>query len=101
MLLPSDCPCEVKDAIRQHKAALLELLGLNFLVVRSDTLNAMLFWTPDETTKRALITAGADAGSIYTAAELTELVKRRVTAVELPLIHAAKHHLQGRVIEFH
>jgi len=45
MLLPADCPLELKDAIRQQKAALLELLRLNFTVVRSSILSTMLFWT--------------------------------------------------------
>ena len=31
MLLPADCPPELKSAIRRHKPALLELLRLNFL----------------------------------------------------------------------
>ena len=30
MLLPHDCPPELKDAIRQHKPALIELLRLDF-----------------------------------------------------------------------
>ena len=51
MLLPADCPPELKEAIRQHKSGLLELLRLNFLVVRSETLNTTVFWTPDEATK--------------------------------------------------
>ena len=38
MLLPADCLPELKDAIRQHKPGLVSLLRLNFLVVRSDTL---------------------------------------------------------------
>ena len=42
MLLPADCPPELKEAIRQHKSTLLELLRLNFLIVRSETVNATL-----------------------------------------------------------
>ena len=97
MLLPADCPAELKDAIRQHKSALLELLRLDFLMVRSDTLNTTVFWTPDEATKDSLFTAGADSGSIYTASELGQLVHLRITANELPLIHAAKQRLKGKV----
>ncbi|MBU6400755.1 MAG: hypothetical protein KGS61_10580 [Verrucomicrobia bacterium] len=88
----------MKEAIRQHKSALLELLRLNFLAVRSDTLNATVFWTPDEATKESLAAAGADLGSIYTASELEQLVHRRVTANELPLIHAARQRFGGKVI---
>ena len=97
MLLPADCSPELKGAIRQHKSALLELLRLDFRVVRSDTLNATVFWTPDEATKESLAAAGADLGSIYTAAELEQLVHRRVTTGELPLIHAAKQRFGGKV----
>jgi hypothetical protein len=99
MLLPADCPPELKDAIRQHKPALLELLRLDFLVVRSDTVNATLFWTPDEATKESLAAAGADPGSIYTASELERLIHRRVTVGELPLIHAAKERFSGKVVD--
>ena len=97
MLLPPDGPPELKDAIRRHKAALLQLLTLNFLTVRSDALNATVFWTPDERTKEALVSAGADPGDIYTATELQELVGKRVSAAELPVIHAAKRRFSGRV----
>jgi hypothetical protein len=97
MLLPADCPPELKGAIRQHKSALFELLRLDFLVVRSDTLNATVFWAPDEATKESLAAAGADLGSIYTASELEQLVHRRITTNELRLIHAAKQRLRGKV----
>lgn len=97
MLLPPDCPPELKDTIRQHKRELLELFGLNFLVVHSDTVNATLFWTPDEGTKESLAAAGADRGSIYTASELAQLVSRRITVDELPLIHAAKQKFSGKL----
>jgi hypothetical protein len=99
MLLPADCPPELKDAIRRHKPALLELLRLNFLVVQSDTLNATVFWTPDERTKESLAASGADLGSIYTASELEQLVNHRVTVAELPLIHAAKKRFNGKLTE--
>jgi hypothetical protein len=97
MLLPPDCPPELKDAIRQHRSALLELLRLDFLVVRSDTLNATVFWTPDEATKESLAAAGADLGSIYTASELEHLVHQRITTSELSLIHAAKQRFGGKL----
>jgi hypothetical protein len=97
MLLPANCPPELKDAIRQHKPALMELLRLNFLVVKSDTLKAIVFWAPDALTKQALVSAGADAGSIYTALELEQLVKWRATADELLSLHAAKQRLGGNL----
>jgi hypothetical protein len=99
MLLPPDCSPQLEDAIRQHKAALLDLLRLEFLVVRSETLNATVFWAPDEATKRALAAAGADSGSIYSAAELEQLVNQRVTVGDLRLIHAAKKRFAGKLTE--
>jgi hypothetical protein len=89
----------LKGAIRQHKSALLELLRLDFLVVQFDTLNATVFWTPNEATKESLAAAGADLGSIYTVSELEQLVHRRVTTNELPLIHAAKQRFSGNLRE--
>jgi len=99
MLVPADCPPELKDVIRQQKAGLLELLRLNFLVVRSDTLNTTVFWTPDEATKESLAAAGADLGSIYMASELELLVNHRITVGELPLLHAAKKRFNGKLTE--
>jgi hypothetical protein len=99
IILPADCSPELKEAIRQHKAALLELLSLDFLVVRSDTLSDTVIWTPDEKTKEHLVTVGADPGSIYTASELEQLGNRGVTIAELPLIHAAKKRFGGKVTD--
>jgi hypothetical protein len=99
VFLPADCPPELKEVIRQHKAALLDLLRLNFVVVRSDTLNTTVFWTPDESTKEALVNKGVHRGDIYTASELEQLVNRRVTDKELPLIHAAKKCFDGKLKE--
>ena len=99
MLLPADCPPELKRAIRQQKLALLELLRLSFLVIRSDALNVMVLWTPDDATKERLAAAGADRGSIYTAAELRQLVNKRVTVEALPLIHAAKQRFGDKLAE--
>ena len=97
--LPANCPAELKQAIRQYKAALIELLRLNLLIVCSDVLNCVVFWTPDEATKESLAAAGADRGSIYTIAELEALARRGVNAGELPLIHAAKQRFSGNVTE--
>jgi hypothetical protein len=99
MLLPPDCPTELKNASRQHKAALLEWLRLNFLVILSEALHATLLWTPDEATKEPLAAAGADLGSIYTAPELGQSVHRRVATGGLPLLHAAKRRCNGKLTE--
>jgi hypothetical protein len=97
--LPEDCPPELKAAIREHKSALLKLVPLDFLVVRSDTLNATVFWTPDEATKESLADAGAVLSSIYTATELKQLVHPRVTTSELLLIHATRQRFKGKVTQ--
>ncbi len=99
MLLPPDCPAGLKDAIRHHKGAMLGLLRLNFLVVRSDALDATVLWAPDQATKDALLAAGADAGRIYTPDELRQVVSRRVTVEQLRLIHAAKLRFKGKLAE--
>jgi hypothetical protein len=97
MLLPADCPPELKDGIRQHKPALLNLMRLTFLTVRSEILEAIVLFVPDETTKESLVAAGADAAAIYTKAELAALVRRQITPEELRLIHAAKQQFNGKV----
>jgi len=97
VLLPADCPPELKDEIREHKPALLDLMRLRFLIVHSHVLDSIVFFVPDDPTKEWLVTAGAEPGSIYTTAELRSLVQRRVTAEELRLFHAAKQLLNGKV----
>ena len=98
MLLPPNASLELKEAVRRHKPGLLELLRLNFVIVRSDAVNATLLWTPDDNTRDALIEAGGNPGIIYTAAELGSLMDKRVTAPELPAIHAAKLTFDGRLV---
>jgi len=95
MLLPVDCSAELKDAIRQHKAALLKLLCLDFVAVQSEALASTIFWTPDELTKQVLVEVGAAPGSIYTAEELERIVRKRVTIGELRLIDEAKRKFDG------
>ncbi len=97
ILLPANCAPELKDAIRQQKPAMLDLLRLDFLVVRSSVINSFVLWTPDEATKQSLIAAGARRTNIYTLAELDLLVDGRTSAAELPLIHAAKQRFSGKV----
>jgi hypothetical protein len=97
MLLPAECPPELKNDIRWHKSALLKLMGLTFLIVRSSVLSTTVFFVADEATKQSLTLAGAKSGSIYTRAELGTLVARRTTPKELRLIHAGKQQFNGEV----
>jgi hypothetical protein len=96
-LLPADCPRPLKDAIREHKSALLNLVRSTFLIVRSGVINAIVFFVPDDATKESLVSAGAHPGSIYTKPELAVLVRQRVTAKELSLMDAAKRLFNGKV----
>jgi hypothetical protein len=96
-LLPPDCPPELKEEIRQRKPALLDLMRLTFLIVRSEVLDAVVFFTPDDVTREALIASGADPGSIYTRAELEVLLRQRITPQELGRIHAAKKQFNGTI----
>lgn len=98
MLLPASCPPELKAAIRKQKRELIALLRLSFLIVRSEALaGTVLFWAADETTKEALVAAGAAPGMVYTPEELKVLVNRRISAAELPAIHHAKRTFDGRI----
>src|SRR5262245_2955815 len=90
MALPLNCPSELKDTIRHHKSALVDLMGLTFVVVWSEVLNTIVFFAADEATAESLVSAGAERGIIYTRAELEALVRERVTAKELPRFHEAR-----------
>ena len=97
LALPRECPLELKDDIRRHKLALLKLMRLTFVVIRSSVLCATVFFVPDEPTKQSLILAGAKPGSIYTKDELGTLVARRITPKELRLIHSGKRLFNAKV----
>jgi len=97
MLLPAECPQELRDDIRQHKRVLLKLMGLTFLIVRSRVLSETVFFVPDDATKQSLILAGAKAGGVYTRAELSTLVARRITTKELRLLHMGKQEFNGEL----
>jgi hypothetical protein len=99
VLLPGDCASELKDAIRLHKPALLDVLQLTFLIVRSDLLNSIVFFVPDDPTNESLVAAGAEPGSIYTKEELRPLVEGRVTGEELRLFHQAKQGFNGKIAD--
>jgi len=55
------------------------------------------FFVPNHATKQSLILAGAKAGGVYTKAELSILVDRRITPNELQLIHSGKQQFNGEV----
>ena len=87
-------PKDFADTLSQHKARLLELLALPFVMVDSKTLEETIFLCEDEQTRDALVEAGADPWSIYTRAELQVLVAHHrakpFIPAELLRPHAAK-----------
>jgi hypothetical protein len=98
-LLPSDCPPELRAAIRDNKPGLLALLsGPVFAVVRSELLpGEFVLWTADENGRQRLIAHGAAAGSIYTRDELAEIVRKKTDPDTLRKLHAAKRTFDGRL----
>ena len=62
------CPADFAQKLRAHKPALLALLRLPFVMVFSEVLGETIFFCKDETTKDALVEAGAEPWSIYTHA---------------------------------
>jgi hypothetical protein len=76
-LLPADCPTELEEAIRLNTVQLINLLRLDFLVIRRKLLDQTeaIYWTPDEATKMALAGAGAYLDGIFSAPEI-ELLER-------------------------
>ena len=91
-----DCPHEFRGVLREHKAALLALLKLPFVLVHSEPLGTWLFLCEDDGTRQALIAAGAqpDSDVIYTRAELQILLEhnraRPFVPDELLRLHAIK-----------
>ena len=88
------CSGEFVDTLSQHKARLLCLLQLPFVMVESETLQGTIFFCKEEATKAALVEAGADEWRIYTADELRALAAHNHTAPftpdELRKLHEAK-----------
>ena len=63
-------PKEFADTLRNHKAQLLALLRLPFVMVDSESLRETIFFCADEDTRAALVEAGAEFFAIYTKDEL-------------------------------
>ena len=93
------CPGDFVDTLSQHKARLLALLQLPFVMVESEALQDTIFFCEDEATKAALVESGADEWSIYTKDELRVLVAHNriqpLTPKELRKLHEAKRQFNG------
>ena len=95
------CPPEFASVLKAHKAALLALLQLPFVIVFSQILSETIFFCEDEDTKAVLVQAGASEWSIYIKAELRTLIEQnRVTPLsdtELRKVHEIKRTFCGRI----
>jgi hypothetical protein len=95
------CSAEFAEVLKAHKAALLALLKLPFVMVFSQILGETIFFCQDEATKGALVQGGASEWSIYTRAELQTLcVQNRVaplTTAELRKVHEIKRTFSRRI----
>jgi|SRR6516162_4286669 len=96
-------PKDFADTLSQHKAQLLELLALPFVMVKSPAFDGPLFFCADEPTKRALIDAGADEWAIYTKGELEILwMQNRIAPLsleELARLHEIKRTFNAKIAE--
>jgi hypothetical protein len=92
---------EFAITLRAHKAQLLGLLQLPFVMVDSEILGETIFFCADDDTRTALIEAGADEFSIYTRDGLRVLVEQNrvapLSAAELRKVHEIKLAFDGRI----
>ena len=97
------CSAEFSQALKAHKAALLALLRLPFVMVYSQTLEETIFFCEDEDTKAALISSGASEWTIYTKRELRQLIaQNRIAPIsddELRRVHEIKRTFHGTIVE--
>src|SRR5262245_10921609 len=95
------CTSEFAELLREHKPALLALLRLPFIMVFSEALGETIFFCEDEAIRTALIEAGASEWSIYTKAELCQLVQQNriapLSSTELRKLYEIKRTLNARI----
>ena len=96
-MLPEHCDPGIKDAIRVHKAALLKLLEITFIVVESELVGRALFFVPGKVERTILIDCGAQSGEVFTYAELSRLVRSRLSEADVRSIIEAKLLYDGRI----
>jgi hypothetical protein len=98
---PAKCPPDFVKTLKTHKWALLPLLRLPFVMLFSQVLGETIFFCEDEDTKAALVNAGADQWSIYTKAELCQLVQQNriapISSAELGKLHQIRRTFHGRI----
>jgi TubC N-terminal docking domain len=98
------CSPEFREKLRAHKPQLLALLqtkGLTWTEVFSERIGETIFFCEDEDTKAALTEAGAEPWSIYTRAELRQLIQQNriepISSAELRKLHEIKRTFHGRI----
>jgi hypothetical protein len=95
------CPPDFAETLRVYKRRLLSLLQLPFVMVFSQILGETIFFCEDETTKAALVKAGAEPWSIYAKDELRVLVAQNRVAplspAELRKVYEIKRTFSGRI----
>jgi hypothetical protein len=91
------------ETIKCYKGQLLKLLALPFVMVESPAIDELFFFCADESTKRALIDAGADEWAIYTKAELQILCEQNriapLSLAELAKLHEIKKTFKATIAE--
>ena len=91
VLLPADCPPDLRNAICDNKPLLLAFLsGPQFIVVRSEILPPLLFWTAAHQGRDLLVAHGAPPELIYTRDELAAIARTNPDARSLMLLHQCK-----------
>ena len=94
------CPPDFANTLTRHKARLIKLLQLPFVIADSKILDETIFFCEDDQTRDALVDAGADEGAIYTRAELKILLEQNrakpFTAAELSKLHEIKRTFNAR-----
>ena len=95
------CPPDFTDTLRSYKQRLLALLELPFVMVDSKAVGELLFFCADESTKAALVDAGASEWAIYTRDELQTLCEQNriapLSAEELCKLHEIKRTFNARI----
>jgi hypothetical protein len=98
------CSPEFREKLSAHKPQLLGLLqtkGVTWIEVFSERIGETFFFCEDEDTKAALVEAGASEWSIYTKAELRQLVQQNriapISSAELLKLHEIRKTFDGRI----
>ena len=100
------CSPELREKLSAHKPQLLALLqtkGITWIEVFSERIDETIFFCEDDDTRGALIKAGASAWSIYTKAEIRQLVQQNriapLSSAELRKVHEIHKIFHARITE--